>query len=209
MLKKQRGGGQSMNMRSLSEQGLSAHADLPQYKLYECFLGDSENETNLYIEKQDGSSKLKHSNNTNNTHKICTLDSLMQNSHFIPHFIKIDTDGFDFKVLRGAKETLKAHKSALFFEWDQFHLRPLGEDPLSIFSYLYELGYKECLIFDNFGRILCQIQSNDRTNLALLMDYTLISKQHICYYDVLTFHSLSGLCVKEYLDFIQRSENAM
>lgn len=130
--------------------------------------------------------------------KIRTLDSVIAQTHFAPHFIKIDTDGFDFKVLRGAKQTLIENQSVLFFEWDKKHLGAQDENPLSIFPLLNELGYEELLIFDNFGTLLCKIASDDSTNLALLIDYTLKSRQNIYYYDVLTFYKYSPLNAKVY-----------
>ena len=58
---------------------------------------------------------------------------MVKQANFSPNFIKIDTDGFDFKVLRGANNTLKTYKPVIFFEWDKIHLQAQNEDFLSIF----------------------------------------------------------------------------
>lgn len=142
------------------------------------------------------------------TPKIRTLDSVVAEARFAPHFVKIDTDGFDFKVIRGAAGTLRAHHPALFFEWDRFHLANQGEDFLSIFPLLGELGYENALIFDNFGTLLCELKTSDTRNLGLLMDYTRDSNLRICYFDMLLFHSKSPLNIDDYLKF-KGAKNAM
>ncbi|TLE01559.1 FkbM family methyltransferase [Helicobacter japonicus] len=182
----------------------------PQFLLYECFLGDKMGHYTISL--RDGSGTLQSIEDKGNTLqdfesvKIRTLDSVIAETHFAPHFIKIDTDGFDFKVLRGAKQTLTENQSVLFFEWDKNHLVAQDENPLSIFSLLNELGYKELLIFDNFGTLLCKIASDDSTNLALLIDYTLKSRQNIYYYDVLTFHKDSLFNAKDYINFTTKGK---
>lgn len=155
--------------------------------------------------KDNGSGKLVPLDSHNTHHvplRLRTLDSIIAESAFTPHLIKIDTDGFDFKVLRGAQNTLQTHKPVIYFEWDRFHLLAQDENPTSIFPMLSSLGYETLLIFDNFGRVLCKVSSDDISNLSLLMDYTLESKQHIYYYDVCAFHSQSALCADKYLQFL-------
>lgn len=160
------------------------------------FVGDDTQ--NYAIDLQDGSGKLIASKNNNNI-SIKTLDDIILEYHFVPNFIKIDTDGFDFRVLRSAESTLISYKPTLYFEWDKIHLQTQGENPLSIFDYLHRLGYEKCIIYDNFGNMFCIVESKDSTNLSLLLDYTTISNQNIYYYDVLSFHKDSGL---NYLDFL-------
>ncbi len=126
-----------------------------------------------------------------------TLDSLVAKHQFSPNFIKIDTDGFDFKVIRSATHTLQTHKSALFFEWDLFFLQAQNEDPTSIFTHLKSLGYTKLLIFDNFGNPLVVVDSDNTANLSLLLDYTRKSNKHIYYYDVLALHQDTPLDIWE------------
>lgn len=68
----------------------------------------------IIIDLQDGSGKLIASKNNNIS--IKTLDDIILEYHFVPNFIKIDTDGFDFKVLRSAESALISHKPTLYFE---------------------------------------------------------------------------------------------
>ena len=173
----------------------------PSFLLYTALLGESAlntSNTAYRLHLQDGSGKLIPSKTLDST-SIITLDELITTSGFVPNFIKIDTDGFDFKILRGAKNTLLKHKPVLFFEWDRQHLEAQGENPLSIFPFLETIGYHMLLIFDNFGTLLCKLSSKDTNNLALLIEYTIHSKQHIYYYDVLALHKESLFCPEAYL----------
>lgn len=164
----------------------------PQLLIENSFITDTRD--SYTITRYEGSAKLEHSPSAADSHDtphdltFHTLDALIAKHHFSPNSIKIDTDGFDFKVIRSATHTLQTHKSAIFFEWDLFFLQAQNEDPTSIFAHLKSLGYTQLLIFDNFGNLLVVLDSDDTPNLALLLDYTLKSNKHIYYYDVLALH---------------------
>jgi FkbM family methyltransferase len=65
--------------------------------------------------------------------------------------VKIDTDGFDIAVLRGARDWLVAAQPALFFEYDPHFWRPVTPDGARIFAELADCGYGPLLAYDNFG----------------------------------------------------------
>ncbi|WP_430666882.1 FkbM family methyltransferase [Helicobacter suis] len=92
---------------------------------------------NTTTQQHNNTTTQQHNNTTTQQH---TLDSLLAECGFVPNFIKIDTDGFDFKILRGAYKTLKDNKPVLFFEWDYVHLANQSEVALSIFAFLSNLG---------------------------------------------------------------------
>ncbi len=51
-----------------------------------------------------------------------TVDALAA-EHFVPDLLKIDAEGADALILKGAEEMLAAHRPALFFEVDRDHER--------------------------------------------------------------------------------------
>jgi FkbM family methyltransferase len=69
----------------------------------------------------------------------------------LAHFgvIKIDTEGNEFRVLRGMKESLKKARPPLYIEvgWGKNH--PNWAEEKVEFQYLYDLGYKT---YDRSGR---------------------------------------------------------
>lgn len=55
--------------------------------------------------------------------------------------IKIDTEGFEFKILLGATQTLKKFKPSLFIEVNDAHLRSFGSSALELTKFLKDMGY--------------------------------------------------------------------
>ena len=75
--------------------------------------------------------------------EIDTLDSSMKKFSIPkPDFIKIDVEGFEYKVLKGARETLMNHKPALFIELDDNNLREQKSNAKELIQYLLNLNYR-------------------------------------------------------------------
>ncbi|MGX2982410.1 FkbM family methyltransferase [Helicobacter sp. 23-1045] len=140
--------------------------------------------------------------------QFATLDAVLQKHKFDANFIKVDTDGFDFKVLRSGIDFIKSHKPSLYFEWDKAFLEAQGEDYLSIFDALKSCGYKRAIIFDNFGSPMCALALDDTQNLTLLARYVAHSNCNIYYYDVLILGE--NLDENEFLEyFYAESRNSI
>jgi FkbM family methyltransferase len=76
--------------------------------------------------------------------------------------LKVDTEGYDFSVLRSAPEILKRYSPALFFEWFPDLLTGLGEDVWSGFEYLRTLGYRYYIFFTSQGDYYCAAADPER-----------------------------------------------
>ena len=75
--------------------------------------------------------------------EIDTLDSSMQKFSIAkPDFIKIDVEGFEYKVLQGAHETLSKFKPILFIELVDNNLREQKSNAKELIQYLKLLNYK-------------------------------------------------------------------
>ncbi len=81
--------------------------------------------------------------------------------------LKIDTDGFDNNILRGAMDWLSQTKPVLFFEYDPFFLEKQGDDGLSIFSALAGAGYGDVMAYHSNGDYMF---TADIGNRELLVD---------------------------------------
>ena len=99
--------------------------------------------------------------------------------------IKIDTDGFDCKIIRGAADFLLIAKPVIFFEYDPFLLAEQGDDGISIFKYFSGLGYNHLLIYDNFGDLMLSTE---------IERYRLLEEIHL-YFSGRLSHRYCDICV--------------
>jgi FkbM family methyltransferase len=102
--------------------------------------------------------------------------------------LKIDTDGFDFKILRGANELLERAKPVLFFEYDPYFLAQQQEDDAAMFRQLRRQGYEHMLVYDNFGELMRTMDVADTSGLEELHSY-FSGRNGSAYCDLCLFHA--------------------
>ena len=102
--------------------------------------------------------------------------------------IKIDTDGFDCKIIRGARPWLEAARPVLFFEYDPYHLAEQGDDGLSIFETLRSIGYSGLLVFEGNGDFMFSLELLQKGLLEEMHCYFLGGRPRK-YADLCAFHS--------------------
>ena len=69
-----------------------------------------------------------------------------------PDVLKVDTDGFDGKVLGGATQLLRASRPSVLFEWHPGLCRRVGTDDGQAFSVLRAADYTRYIFFTKFGQ---------------------------------------------------------
>ena len=101
--------------------------------------------------------------------KVLALDDVLHGQ--TPDLIKIDTDGYDLEVLRGARRCLQNTGPHLFIELSPYHLRMYGkEEPAAVFSFLRDMGYSATIIYDNTGYPICLLDLDSR-QLEMIVEY--------------------------------------
>jgi FkbM family methyltransferase len=100
--------------------------------------------------------------------------------------VKIDTDGFDIAILRGARPWLAAARPVLFFEYDPHFWRPITPDGARLFCELADLGYGPLLAYDNFGWLAWSGSVHDKRRLEEL-DAWLSGRESSVYVDLCAF----------------------
>lgn len=72
-----------------------------------------------------------------------TLNSLYNQKTFTRvDFIKIDTEGFELKVLQGGRELIRKFRPVMFIEFADINLKAQGSSALLLMTYLQNEGYK-------------------------------------------------------------------
>jgi FkbM family methyltransferase len=141
----------------------------------------------LQILNIDGTARLKETRKIkDNRIKIQGLGSIVRRyTEFSrkTNLLKIDTDGFEISVLESGKKFIREKQPVIFFEFDpKFYLEHV-DDPLKIFDILFELGYGEGLVYDNFGVPISIVKINDRKSIEILVEK--IDFKNIYYFDIL------------------------
>ncbi|MBI4929253.1 MAG: FkbM family methyltransferase [Bacteroidetes bacterium] len=81
--------------------------------------------------------------NANETVEIRRLDDIEQINHFPQvNLIKIDVEGYELKVLKGAEQLLKKFKPVLFIEVDENNLNVQGDSVKALIAFLSSLQYR-------------------------------------------------------------------
>jgi len=111
-----------------------------------------------------------------------TLDAYFAHSDRLA-FLKIDTDGYEHRVLRGAQTVLERDRPVLFLEFDPPLLRRAGDDEEAMLELLAGLGYETALVFSNYGEAL-EVVSDLRRILEIARSWP--------YLDLLSIHESDG-----------------
>ena len=69
--------------------------------------------------------------------KTITIDSL----NIDPDFIKIDTEGWEYNILKGAEKTIKRCKPLMQIEWNETNMAQCNVNPTEVKDYVTSLGY--------------------------------------------------------------------
>lgn len=74
---------------------------------------------------------------------VGTLDSVIekQGKGMIPTFIKMDVQGSEPKVLRGARKLFETHKPTVMIEYSPRHMHDCGSSGFEIFAFIESHGY--------------------------------------------------------------------
>ncbi len=158
--------------------------NLKNIKIEQCFVGEETSKVKPV--NNLGTAFLE---NDENGIEVKTISSVIENH---PEFkstklIKIDTDGFDNKIIRGAKQFLLESKASIFFEYDPFYLEKQNEKGVEIFNFLTKLGYSKFVIFNNFGEYLTTLSSNELNHFENFHQY--FNKDGSVYMDIWAIHS--------------------
>jgi FkbM family methyltransferase len=88
--------------------------------------------------------------------QITSLDAFFAGKDRPVHFIKIDTDGFDLEVLRGAEDVLRRLKPVIYFEHTPSLVgSPRGTmDPLGELAWLQAVGYRKLVCLRPEGSLM-------------------------------------------------------
>ncbi|MHC1706239.1 MAG: FkbM family methyltransferase [Bacteroidales bacterium] len=119
-----------------------------------------------------------------------TLDSVLNKypEYSNSFLLKIDTDGWDDTVIKGASKLLEKAKPVIFFEFDREFMDNNKARALNLFNNLRNYNYNKLFFYDNYGRFLL---SSDISNQELILELYRYINKDLCrfqFFDICVFH---------------------
>lgn len=81
--------------------------------------------------------------------KGITIDQIVQQVDHKPSFIKIDVEGYEESVIRGATKTIRTHHPILYIECHPEYLKRCGADAALLLQYIANQDYQYFLLGEN------------------------------------------------------------
>lgn len=173
---------------TLLEQNTRQFSDVSIHKL---FLGEKTELLQAAVEKQGWNMTIIPSRNGGSTMlQLTSLDDFLASSKDSRNYkiLKIDTEGFDCRIIRGGLHYLRVTKPVIVFEYNRDNMTRIGEIGIDTLSILREIGYERILFYDPLGRL---VASTTLSNVALINDlhqYANGKDGSIYYYNLCLFH---------------------
>lgn len=103
--------------------------------------------------------------------------------------IKIDTDGFDFNIIKNSADSFSQEEAVLFFEYDTGFKKEGDKEALEAIGSLVKVGYKYFVVYDNFGNFLTSVSADWQRVFADFNVYLRQSRRGggVSYFDVCCF----------------------
>ena len=117
-----------------------------------------------------------------------TLDALFGDRRV--DVVKVDTDGFDGRIIAGGRRLLAEQRPTVLFEWHPELCRKAGTDPMQAFEVLQAAGYRRFTWFTKFGGF-SHFGTAELERLAELCQSA--RNLHDWHYDVIALHQASAV----------------
>ncbi len=160
-------------------------AGMPGVRLAETYLSDETAGVQVAEIASNATNRLV--TGSGRTIRFETLDSVLENQPAVRpvSVLKVDVDGFDGRVLAGARATLADDRPVVLFEFHPSLWHKAGQDFESVLPGLREAGYGPLLVYDNQGVLLLSTQLSETDLLRTLIRYARV--RSFFYFDLMVF----------------------
>lgn len=163
---------------------------LPNASAHKLFLGEKTGALAATFEKSGWNATIKPDASAGQKISIVSLDDFLATQLKAPAFklVKIDAEGFDCAIIRGAQKFLGRARPALTFEYNRDNMEAIGENGLDTLSLLSGLGYSQVAFHDCNGRFLATAALSDAALIRDMHDYADGKHSAVYYFDLTVFH---------------------
>lgn len=155
------------------------------------FLSEKTQEIKVAFEKSGWNATVIPDSDNGKQVSFRTLDEVIEAGGFFTQkikLLKVDVEGFDTIVLRGASGIIKEHKPVLFFEYNRQNMIAINEEGLSTLLSYAAYGYNKIAFFDHRGTLVLVTSLKNKEEITYLHEYASSPKNLIGYYDICIFH---------------------
>lgn len=184
------------------------HTNLKSYtktKILEVFVGERKTSVKASVVTNFGTGTISY--NSDALLDVDCLDNIIKTKKSIK-LLKIDTDGYEYSIIKGSKKLISSHKPVLFVEFDRNRYKLHGESDFDFITKMYNWGYKYFLIYDNFGKL---IQGYHMKKPLQIKDFKkMFNYKKADYYDLVLFTGndvdLYNLSLKEEREYFMTNK---
>ena len=147
-----------------------------------CHSGSS-GQTSVSIDSSNGTATIREGHGLTLPRK--TLDEIInENADFNDaNFLKIDTDGNDFDIIKGAHAYISKSKPVILLECDIFDNSTYVSDLVDTMKFFDQVGYASMIVYDNYGNLFGVFDIKDFVGFKYSLFYQLVSQ--FGYFDLL------------------------
>lgn len=172
-------------------------------KLINTFLSDHAGELKCTFSKEGHNLTLNTSATEKNQQVIDVLDidTLYKNGSIdkSSKLLKIDTEGFDLKIIKGGNTFLSDVKPVILFEFNRDNLADTEVDAFTIFPWLLDKGYNLILFYESDGRFMFSSVLDNLSFLRQMYEYIDGRNAKIYYTDLIVFHSQDNEMARDFI----------
>lgn len=157
-------------------------------EIEKAFIGIESSEIPAKLNSSNGSGFLQ--KNDRLTTQVLALEEILDlhPSFKASKILKVDTDGFDTLIIKGATDYLSRARPMVYFEYDPHFFLPNDPSGFKVFELLADLGYCSAVFFKNTGEFHAEARLDDQSGLHAL-HLECAGKQGRRYFDVCAFHA--------------------
>ncbi len=179
--------------------------NIKQFKnvsIVKTFLSDKSKDEKVAFDKSGWNATIIPDKNNGEQVSFKSLDDVVISGQFAGvqvKLLKVDVEGFDTIVLRGAAALIKRDKPVLFFEYNRENMKAINEDGIStVLSYRNE-GYRKIIFYDHKGTLVLATDLRNEEEVQYMHDYISSPKNLMGYYDIGIFHENDADAAEQFL----------
>jgi FkbM family methyltransferase len=167
----------------------------PQIVIEEVFVGAEGDVVDLTAIEGGGlNATLTRAANDASGQRLPTLAAILERhpAFRTAKLLKIDTEGYDFRIIESSRRFLAAAKPVVFFEYNPWFHAPNLRAGVATIEMLLEIGYNNAIVYDNHGNFMLSLSGGDMTERFNDLNAFLASNRRfgaaVGYIDVCAIH---------------------